>query len=263
METQIRQQLAEASLRVLDRIDCFAEIDSTNEYLLQRSTPGAGTFRVCIAARQSKGRGQRGRRWQSPQGSGIYLSVGHTFATQPEDLPSLSIVVGVAVAQALQAMGCTGIALKWPNDIVAGRGKAGGILCEVYPGKAGSQSVVAGIGLNVDLTRAAAGTSFSSSIGSISDLRSCCKSLPTHAVIVARVLDEVFGAMQRYAGVGVEPFIKAWRVFDWLRGQLVSVDVNGEMVSGEAAGIGSNGALLVRTGSEVRNIRSGSVHISA
>ena len=128
MEEQIRQQLSETSIRALERIDCFAVVDSTNEFLLQRSTPAAGSFRVCTAAQQSKGRGQRGRRWQSPEGSGIYLSIGHTFTVQPEDLPSLSLVVGVAVAQALQTIGCTGIALKWPNDIVAGRGKAGGIL---------------------------------------------------------------------------------------------------------------------------------------
>ena len=261
MTQKIRDLMSETSGFKVEEFDYFPQIGSTNEYLLTQPAPGKANFRIAVAGQQSEGRGQHGRRWQSPSGAGIYVSVAYTFESRPENLPSLSLAVGVAVVQALGKMKIRGVGLKWPNDIVACDGKAGGILSEVYPGKRPSTSVVVGIGLNVDFSEATEELSVSSSIGVVTDLRCCCEELPERNAMIAGVLDAVMGAIQEFETAGIGPFIDQWQVFDWLRGQRVRVFSEGGPVSGVAQGIGSDGELLVKTSNDLRAFYSGSVSV--
>ncbi|NIQ54189.1 MAG: biotin--[acetyl-CoA-carboxylase] ligase, partial [Gammaproteobacteria bacterium] len=106
-------------------------VDSTNRYLLDAGAPAGSRLRACVAGAQTAGRGRRGRQWVSPPGANLYLSVSRTFAGGTDPVRGLSLAVGVAVAEALEGLGVTGLALKWPNDIqLAGR-KLGGILVEL------------------------------------------------------------------------------------------------------------------------------------
>src|SRR5690554_2642957 len=147
---QLDARLAsEVSLRVLD------EVDSTNAEVLRQIAEGCGKFPISIADCQTAGRGRRGRAWLSPRGENLYLSIGLTFHGGFSVLDGLSLVLGVAVADTLEALGVSGVRLKWPNDIFLPEGKLGGILVELQGElQEGVVQVVAGIGINVHMNRA-------------------------------------------------------------------------------------------------------------
>ena len=143
----IRASLGEAAGLRLEALELFPEIESTNSYLMQGAAPAAGAIRVALTDNQVAGRGRHGRTWQSPPGSGICLSMGYTFAAQPEKLPALTLAIGLGVIEALESIGIDGVALKWPNDLVADASKLGGILTEAQPLPGDAVHVVTGVGL--------------------------------------------------------------------------------------------------------------------
>src|SRR5258705_7763364 len=96
---------------------------STNETLLAQGRPGV----LLVAEEQTAGRGRRGRRWHSAPGAGLTFSLARTVRRPLRELAGLSLVAGVAVARALRALGGTRAALKWPNDIMVGEAKLGGL----------------------------------------------------------------------------------------------------------------------------------------
>ena len=148
---RVRQALQEFTAANLDRFDVFPTIDSTNTFLLGQPGPDAGRFQVAIADQQTAGRGRHDRRWLSPPGAGLSLSVAYTFTAMPGQLPALTLAIGVGVINALQELGVPNLALKWPNDIVAVDGKLGGILTEVQQSEDEGATVVTGIGINVHM----------------------------------------------------------------------------------------------------------------
>ena len=104
---------------------------STNSVLL--SSPEERT--VLLAAEdQTAGRGQRGRRWQSAPGADLTFSLARHIQRPGRELAALSLVAGVAAATALRALGVAAASLKWPNDLMVGEAKLGGILVETRAG---------------------------------------------------------------------------------------------------------------------------------
>ena len=110
-------------------LDVAWSLDSTNSELLRRKAPAQGVA-VLLAEQQTGGRGRRGRHWASPIAANLYLSVSRQFSGGLARLGGLSLVVGVAVAEALRQAGYDGVGVKWPNDLLAGGAKLGGILVE-------------------------------------------------------------------------------------------------------------------------------------
>lgn len=130
-------------------LDVVASTGSTNADLRKAAGEGEADRTVLIAEEQTAGVGRRARKWSSPAGAGIYLSV----LLRPHEVPfaeygSLGIVAGLAVTDLTGELGVDAV-LKWPNDVLAGtnRGKCAGILAEAIPGD--ERAVVLGIGLNV------------------------------------------------------------------------------------------------------------------
>jgi BirA family biotin operon repressor/biotin-[acetyl-CoA-carboxylase] ligase len=147
----IRLPISGAPGACLEILEVFSEIESTNSYLLDQPAPPPGRFRVAVADYQTAGRGRMDRTWHSPPSSGLCLSMAYTFRQVPAKLPGLTLALGIGAVEALRRLGISGIGLKWPNDIIAHDGKLGGILTEVRNSASDSVTVVAGIGLNVDL----------------------------------------------------------------------------------------------------------------
>lgn len=131
------------------RIEYHAEVGSTNDLALDRATAGAPEGLAILADLQHAGRGRRGRAWFSPAGAGLYLSL---VTRPPRDrLPVVTLVAGIAAAEAVAAVTGLPARLKWPNDLVVGRPwkKLGGVLCEGVTSGAGAGAVVVGIGINL------------------------------------------------------------------------------------------------------------------
>ena len=137
--------------RALRRLDVVETTGSTNADLLARHAAGeeiAGT--VLVAEHQSAGRGRQGRPWSTPARSQIACSIGvDSSGRPPAEWGWLPLLTGVAVADAVFATTGISAGLKWPNDILVGRRKLGGILTEVA---SPAPVVVVGLGVNVTLT---------------------------------------------------------------------------------------------------------------
>jgi BirA family transcriptional regulator, biotin operon repressor / biotin---[acetyl-CoA-carboxylase] ligase len=123
-------------------LEVWASIGSTSDRALELAERGGRPLTVVIADEQTRGRGRRGAAWHSPPGAGLWMSVVMTAHAGHRWLP---LMVGLAVAEAIEgATGVVGVGIKWPNDLLLGARKVGGILCESAAGV-----VVAGVGVNV------------------------------------------------------------------------------------------------------------------
>src|SRR5262245_37179334 len=91
---ELQAALAPSTSRRLARLTVHTEIDSTNRALLESEPPRSGQLAACIAEFQRAGRGRRGRRWTTPLGGGLCLSVAWQFAGTPPDLPALTLAAG-------------------------------------------------------------------------------------------------------------------------------------------------------------------------
>ncbi|MCI0749734.1 MAG: biotin--[acetyl-CoA-carboxylase] ligase, partial [Nevskiales bacterium] len=141
-----------AGLRKRLSIIVKSSLGSTNEQLLRADS--VHDPQALLAEHQTEGRGRRGRRWYSPFGTNLYLSLAWSFPQWPATLTTLPLAVGVASVNALRDCGLREVpGLKWPNDLVARGRKLGGILIEHRGEAGGACRVVIGLGLNVTMRR--------------------------------------------------------------------------------------------------------------
>lgn len=124
----------------------FHELDSTNRYALDAAASGAPAWFVVAADHQTAGRGRLGRVWQAPSGSSLLASVLlRPTGVEPARRPVLGVAGALAAAEAVEATTGVVAALKWPNDLVVGERKLGGVLAE-----ARGDALVIGVGVNVE-----------------------------------------------------------------------------------------------------------------
>lgn len=253
---RIAAALPPAARRLLRGLQVFLETDSTSERLLRDVAPAPA---ACFAEYQTAGRGRRGRQWVTPLGGQLAFSVSWVFASLPPDFSALALAVGIGVATALRAEGATGVALKWPNDLVADGRKLGGILVEVTGEPPGRTRVVAGVGVNWRIpadTLAALGQP-------ACDLAGLCGGgePPPRNRLAATCLASVLAVFDRFAREGFRPFRSQWSDFDALQGRDVTVSMDAEQVHGRAAGVDAAGALRLETDGGLRRFMSGDVSV--
>ncbi|MDX1553550.1 MAG: biotin--[acetyl-CoA-carboxylase] ligase [Marinobacter sp.] len=232
------------------------EVDSTNaEIVRRRRESGSGRVPVCIADCQTAGRGRRGRQWQSPRGQNLYLSLGLTFRGSFAMLDGLSLVLGVAVAEALEQQGVPDVGLKWPNDIFLAGSKLAGILVELQGElEEGVVQVVAGIGMNVHMTDAAGVDQAWASLARALPGRRWCRN-----EVAASVIESVLGAVDEFAGNGFGDFRERWQNRDIFSGKAL-VASQGEL-AGTGHGIDDSGNYLISDGDELVKVRAGEISL--
>jgi BirA family transcriptional regulator, biotin operon repressor / biotin---[acetyl-CoA-carboxylase] ligase len=164
---------------------------------------------VVIADHQTAGRGRLDRRWESPPGTALLVS----FVLRPN--PLLSLAAGVAAAEACGG----GVRLKWPNDLLLGSAKVGGILVEAGPTKA-----ICGIGIN--LTWAPQGAA------KLNQDRD-------------RLLDKLRVELERWVSADAEKVLDRWRELSDTLGRRVRIELAEKVIEGMAEDIGPGGELIV------------------
>jgi BirA family biotin operon repressor/biotin-[acetyl-CoA-carboxylase] ligase len=257
----LRAALAPSTRKRLARLEVFAELDSTNRYLLE-STPPAGKIDVCIAEYQHAGRGRRGRRWNTPFGAGLCLSAAWRFDGPPAGLSALALAVGVVARRALADTAGVSIGLKWPNDLVIDDRKLGGVLLELNAESHGPCHVVAGVGINVALPERAFATLCDWPLGAIDLATAVPLARPSRLSVAARLVDGLAELFAGYATSGFAPFRAEWAQADSLSGRRVTLDDAGGPIAGTAAGIEADGALVIETdGGRRRRVVSGEVSV--
>ena len=243
----------------LDALDVFTEIDSTNTYLQGRSSPRAGRCSIALADHQTDGRGRRKRRWISAPGSGLCLSLKYSFHTVPANLPALTIALGVDVVRCLDRLGQSGVQLKWPNDLLIGDSKLGGILTETQSRDGQALSVIAGIGINIDVPEVTGNALQSEWAHRPTGLAATMKEPPTRERLAAAIMHALFDTMVVYDESGFDTFRTDFIAADWLSGKHVVVDTSAGDISGLASGIDDTGALRIQTDHGPTTIVSGSI----
>lgn len=244
-------------------VHLYASVGSTNDVARRLASSGAEPGTVVLAERQVTGRGRAGRPWESPPGVGIWLSM---IVSSPPDAAAAGLLplrVGNAVARALdRCIAPSRVGVKWPNDLLVGGLKLGGILCEgAWVGSA-QAPVVVGVGLNAlqreeDLPPHLSGLATSVRIAA---------DRPVERLMIA---DAVVAALVDCLREPPAPAALAAELEgrDVLRGRTIEVtdpDTGERRVTGRAMGIAPDGALLVQPDDgPLRAIRSGSIRLAA
>ena len=134
----------------------YDSVDSTNLRIKQMGDEGAPEGTLAVADKQTAGRGRRGRSWDSPSGSSIYMSLLLRPKIEPDQAPMLTLVMALSVAEGIMdcgdSCGNQEVKIKWPNDIVYQGKKLCGILTEMSADMDQIHYVIVGIGINVQMT---------------------------------------------------------------------------------------------------------------
>lgn len=257
----IKSGLAPATRNALPVLDVLVVTTSTNKYLTVRPAPPPGHMWAAVAEYQTGGRGRRGRRWLSPLGHGVCLSISWCFEVAPRELAGLSLVAGVAVVRGLEHVGMAGAQLKWPNDVMAAGAKVGGILVEVSGEPNGPLRVVIGIGLNVrpvtGIAAALLEEGGNSPAVALDDLMSG-RQLERNALIAA-LLNSLHTSLLAFVDGGWQDSLAAWRRCDYLLNRHVVVSRGRDTFEGVAHGIADDGALLVESAGRIIPVVAGDV----
>jgi BirA family transcriptional regulator, biotin operon repressor / biotin---[acetyl-CoA-carboxylase] ligase len=236
----------------------FVTLPSTNDLAKDLARRGYPEGSVLVAETQSSGRGRLGRIWESPSGTGIYLSVILRPPLPPTELPKLTLTAAVAVLEALREVSGLAIGIKWPNDIMFGGKKLGGILTEMETESDQMSHVILGVGLNINtLTFPDHLTPIATSLGSTG--RTYSRLAIVRAFLAT--LDRLYG---KFLNQEFTDILEAWRRGTVTLGKPVRVKLGAREVSGLAVDVAPDGALLVeKPGGEVEKIISGEIELAS
>jgi len=229
-----------ATKQIGRRIHAYETTDSTMGVAQRLASAGEPEGSVVVAEAQGKGRGRMGRTWISPKGKGIYLSVILRPDLQLMEIPKITLVAAVAVAQAVESVTGLKPEIKWPNDLLIGGKKIAGILTELNAELNRINYVVVGIGLNVNTPAdklPAHGTSLAEELEKKVDRLELARALLSH-------LDRTYA---QFLQDGIAPILEDWRRFAGFLGRRVRVALEGRTLDGQAVDVDASGALLVRT----------------
>jgi BirA family biotin operon repressor/biotin-[acetyl-CoA-carboxylase] ligase len=240
---------------VLSQLEIFWSLDSTNTYLLERVDSARFHGRVCTAEQQIAGKGRRGRRWVSPFGRNIYLSLGWEIPRDTGGVAGLSLVVGMVVAGVLRDAGLTGVGLKWPNDVIFNGGKVAGILVEMAAIKEGRFRLVIGIGINLGIDSIHAeqiDQAFSTAAGHLQLGRNR---------LLGLVLDGVAQELARFSTTGFAAYAGLWPEFDLYAGRPVLIKLADAERHGVNLGVDNDGNLMLETDDGLETYNAGEVSL--
>ena len=235
----------------LSGFDVHFSIGSTSTEAMEKASAHYSTYLV-LAEHQSRGRGRRGRTWVSPFGHNLYMSLLWTFTGGVGELEGLSLVCALAVLRTLNKLSCTGMRVKWPNDVLFNGKKLAGILLEVNGDVSGPCKLVIGIGLNIDMPI---------SEGRVidqpfSDLRSVNGQVQDRNLVASVLVSELVLMIREFEVSGFKPFMSEWAVADAYHGLDIEVISPRYSQIGVCAGVDQSGRLLLDT-LEGRKVVSG------
>lgn len=240
------------------RIYHFTLLESTqavaHRLAQQREPEGA----VVIAEEQTGGRGRWGRSFFSPPG-GLWFSLILRPPLQPQAALSLTLLAGVAVAEAIRNLAPLNVVLKWPNDILIGSRKAVGMLGEMIAEVDVLRYVVLGIGVNVNVKASAFPRDLKDIATSLSHELGREVSRSDFLVQVLERTEHYYGLLLRH---GARPVLDAWRSLPSILGSTVSAETPEGSLEGKALDIDDQGALIVQTAAgEKVKVLAGDVHL--
>ncbi len=246
------------SNRCPHRIVALSETASTNADAMRLALVGEELPLWVTARRQTSGRGRAGRTWVSLE-SNLHASYGMRTDAPIATAGQLALVAGVALSEAVQtiaaAQSLTGLRLKWPNDLLIGGAKLGGILVETTPAKQSSGFIaVIGFGLNIAACPP--------------DLEAACLTQLGVNTDVANALEALDDTLERWlniwnAGAGFSRIREAWLARCGPLGESIGVQGQHGPLKGTFEGLDAQGALLAGIDGRLQTITYGDVRLIA
>lgn len=225
-----------------NQLDVRSVVTSSNDelkaLLKERSlTPG---FSI-LAEAQTAGRGRRGKTWVSPFGTNLYISLYWPLNEGINGAMGLSLVVGIALANALKQLGLPQVGLKWPNDVYASGKKIAGILVDIESRQDGGIDCILGMGINLRMP-----LEQSRAIGQQwTDVASETPVPLSRNAIAAAIYGEVIQVLEKFTGNGMTEFKQQWDELDIYRNKPVRLLMGERQVEGVCRGVDDNGAILI------------------
>ena len=230
---QILGQLDGGSVTVLP------VIDSTNQYLLDR----IGELKsgdACVAEYQQAGRGRRGRKWFSPFGANLYLSMFWRLEQGPAAALGLSLGIGIVLAEVLRKLGADKARVKWPNDLYLQDRKLAGILVELTGKTGDAAQIVIGAGINMAMRRVEESVVNQGWI----TLQEAGINLDRNT-LAAMLIRELRAALELFEQEGLAPYLSRWEKLDNFINRPVKLIIGDKEIFGISRGIDKQGALLL------------------
>jgi len=227
------------------KIHYFNTIDSTNSTAYQLALQGAKEGEVVVGESQEKGRGRLGRQWVSPPFLNLYLSVILRPKIPPHQASLITLMAAVATANAIEQ--CTGLtpSIKWPNDLLLGKRKVAGLLNEIHSETDRIHFVILGMGVNLNMEEKEFPKEIRTKATSLK--RETGRPVSRRA-FVSLLLEELERRYEIFLDEGGSPLLEAWKARAQIEGKRVKVTSFGEVLTGRAVDIDSNGALILTTG---------------
>lgn len=248
-ETMISSQIKQGKVAVLP------VIDSTNQYLLDRlSELDSGD--ACVAEYQQAGRGRRGRKWVSPFGANLYISMYWRLEQGPAAAIGLSLVIGIVMAEVLHDLGADQVRVKWPNDLYLQDRKLAGILVELTGKTGDAAQIVIGAGVNLVMRKVQAEDISQSWI----NLQEAGVRIDRNK-LAARLITELRDALQMFEQEGLAPFLPRWEKLDNFIHRPVKLIIGEKEIYGISRGIDVQGALLLEQDGVIKPWMGGEISL--
>jgi BirA family transcriptional regulator, biotin operon repressor / biotin---[acetyl-CoA-carboxylase] ligase len=234
----------------------FFKVDSTNRVALELGHAGEPEGVVVLAEEQTAGRGRAGRSWHSERATGIYVTMLLRPPLKPVQAPLLTMMAGLSAHAAIQAQTGAIVDLKWPNDLLIGGKKVGGILTEMHAEPSQVRFVIVGVGINVNQEK------FPADLASIAtSLRAETGRPQSRLELLVRLLREFESGYNRFLADGTAGVIGQFAATSsFAQGKRVKVTNGKESFAGVTAGLSPEGLLLIRRdGGQVTTVIAGDV----
>lgn len=214
---------------------------------------GASPGTVIVTSVQTGGQGQYGRTFSSPQG-GLYFSLLLSPSLNVEHLPLITLATGVTCVEILETVSGLSVLLKWPNDLILGKRKLAGILCETVMRDGTEPWVIVGVGINVNSTAVDFPRQLEPLVTTLFDATGRYHSLD-------QLLDELVRGIERRVkllGNDYKSVLADWSDHDYLSGRPVRYLCGKELITGEGVGLAEDGRYIIRDHSgKLHNILGG------
>ncbi len=216
----------------------FYQVDSTNDLLIKEKLNRSNAFSILLAEYQSNGKGRRDRKWISPIGTNIYLSI-KFIQLSSDKIHLLPLLTGIEVCKCLSQALDVDCQIKWPNDIYLDGRKLGGILIESRYNSYSGHEVVVGLGLNVNMLANdkidQSWISLRTKLGKYFNRNRLTSSL------ISRLIERYSNISQ----LDALKFVSEWQEHDFLLGRNINVIEDNVSYRAIAKGISEDGALLI------------------
>ncbi len=233
------------------RIEYFRLTSSTMdeaEYILEKDPDSHGT--LVIAEEQTSGRGRQKRKWLSPKGENIYVSLIYTPKNmEVSDSIAIMFATSIAIKEALSDFGIEDAKIKWPNDVMVDNKKIAGVLLETRSEAGVLTNAIIGFGVNVNMEEMPDEIKTTAT-----SMYILTKEKIDRAILLSNTLFYLENLLNILSNEGREKILDLWRESNNTLGRKVEVYSDGEVLVGLAKDIDKDGFLLVDTGNDVKKV---------